>query len=127
VVGHSYAVTYYYGAAQQTGYTGDTTEAWLVSLGSSPAQESTILSNPSQSANYNGWQQASATFTATATTETLSFLAVGTPSGQPPFSLLDGVTFSDVPEPAAWAMMIVGLGGLGAVARRRRAASALAA
>ena len=32
-----------------------------------------------------------------------------------------------VPEPAAWAMMVVGFGGLGAVLRRRRALSATAA
>jgi hypothetical protein len=31
-----------------------------------------------------------------------------------------------VPEPATWAMMIVGLGGLGSLIRRRRAASAIA-
>jgi hypothetical protein len=32
-----------------------------------------------------------------------------------------------VPEPASWAMMLVGFGGLGAVLRRRRAATALVA
>jgi hypothetical protein len=32
-----------------------------------------------------------------------------------------------VPEPAAWAMMLVGFGGLGAALRRRRAAAAIAA
>ena len=31
-----------------------------------------------------------------------------------------------VPEPAAWAMMLVGFGGLGAVLRRRRAMTATA-
>ena len=55
----------------------------------------------------------------------LKFLAVGTPTGVPPFSLLDGVTMNavgGVPEPATWAMMILGIGGIGAMARRRRAA-----
>jgi hypothetical protein len=34
------------------------------------------------------------------------------------------VTTAGVPEPAAWAMMLVGFGGLGALARRRRTAVA---
>jgi hypothetical protein len=43
---------------------------------------------------------------------------------------LPGFAFSDaggaVPEPATWAMMLTGFGGLGAVLRRRRAARAVA-
>ena len=37
---------------------------------------------------------------------------------------LTGVT---VPEPATWAMMLVGLGGLGGLMRRRRAQTAVPA
>jgi hypothetical protein len=49
----------------------------------------------------------------------LSFLAVGTPAGLPPFSLLDGVTMTAaVPEPATWGMLAAGL-GLVAFARRK--------
>ncbi|UAJ11857.1 PEPxxWA-CTERM sorting domain-containing protein [Polymorphobacter megasporae] len=59
------------------------------------------------------------TFTATGTTEVLSFLALGTPEGKPPFSLLDGVS-GTVPEPATWAMMIGGLGLVGGAMRAGR-------
>src|SRR5262249_26656721 len=42
------------------------------------------------------------------------------------FTDVRDVTFSAslVPEPRAWTMMILGLGGLGAAARRRRASAA---
>jgi hypothetical protein len=61
------------------------------------------------------------TFTANSTSELLSFLAVGTPSGNlPPFALLDGVSLTAVPEPSNWAMMLAGFGGLGFAAVRRR-------
>jgi hypothetical protein len=39
---------------------------------------------------------------------------------------LSGVTAIDVPEPSTWALMLVGLGGLGAAMRARRKATALA-
>ena len=67
-------------------------------------------------------------FTANSTSELLSFLAVGTPSGNvPPFALLDGVSLTAVPEPSTWAMMFVGFAGLGYAAfRRRRPAPAAA-
>ncbi len=121
VIGHTYKVTYYYGAAQQYGFTGDTTDKWTVSLGGTAPQDSAVISSPSHT--FTAWSSASAKFVATATNETLSFQAIGTPDGVPPFALLDGVTFSPdgVPEPAAWALMLIGLGGLGAIARRRRA------
>ncbi len=34
--------------------------------------------------------------------------------------ILRGVAFAPVPEPGAWAMMLVGIGGIGAVLRVRR-------
>ena len=37
------------------------------------------------------------------------------------------VTFGAVPEPASWALMLIGVGGLGAVLRRSRQGAALAA
>ena len=40
------------------------------------------------------------------------------------FVVLDGVSLTTVPEPATWAMMIMGFFGLGAVLRRRRVAVA---
>jgi hypothetical protein len=50
----------------------------------------------------------------------LVFLAQGTPAGGPPVALLDGVTLNAVPEPSTWAMVLVGIGGLGLAARSRR-------
>ena len=63
-------------------------------------------------------------FTAKSTSQLLSFLSIGTPLGLPPAALLDGVSLTTVPEPATWAMMIMGFFGLGAVLRRRRVAVA---
>lgn len=40
---------------------------------------------------------------------------------------LSGAASTAVPEPAAWAMMLVGFSGLGALLRRQRSATALAA
>jgi hypothetical protein len=52
------------------------------------------------------------------------FHDVGTSQGLLTFQAASGVTFSSesaaVPEPGAWAMMIVGFGGVGALLRRRR-------
>lgn len=117
VVGAQYAVSFYWGGAQQNGFTGPTTENFDVSLGNQTFSTPT-LNNASH--GFTGWQQQTFTYTATSTSEVLSFLANGTPQGQPPFSVLDGVSLQAVPEPATWAMMLLGVGGMGAVARRRR-------
>jgi hypothetical protein len=124
--GQKYAVTFYQAAGQQSGFGGPTTEQWQVSLGSQ-TQSSALYSLPQ--GGVGPWELQTMTFTASATSEVLSFLAVGTPGGAPPISFLDGVTLNAVPEPGAWTLMIVGVGALGAVARRRRAQglSALAA
>ena len=77
------------------------------------------MNNPGTS--FSGWNYASTSFTAKATSEILGFLSNGTPSGQPPVALLDGVNLTAaVPEPASWAMMIGGFGMIGAALRRSR-------
>jgi hypothetical protein len=73
------------------------------------------------SASFSGWQQFSCTFTASAAVQVLSFLAVGAPNGQPPVALLDGVSLTQVPVPAALALFGAGLLGLTMVRRRRQA------
>jgi hypothetical protein len=64
-----------------------------------------------------GWQQNTFSFIATAATERLSFLAQGTPTGQPPFALLAGVSIeaassssTSVPEPEDFLGSLIGLG-----------------
>ena len=126
--GDTYMVTFYYAGAQQVGYSGPTTEGWAVSLGSQTdytgGNPNGNLSDPSQ--GFTGWQSADLTFTASTTgSEVLSFLATGTGGASlPPFALLDGVNITQcmpgVPEPATWAMMLLGLGGLGGALRMRR-------
>ena len=115
--GAQYTVSFYWGGAQQTNFSGATTEKWLVSLGSQTLSTNTVTD---VSGGFTGWQQTFLTFTATGNSEVLSFLAQGTPDGQPPFSLLDGVTMTAVPEPASMTLLGAGLAGLGFVRRRKQ-------
>ncbi len=119
-VGDRYSVTFMQAAAQQNSTTGATTEQWKVSLNGS-VQYSTLMHNASQ--GVVGWNAQTLNFIATAANETLTFFAVGTPSGagEPPVVLLADVGFTDIPEPASLALL--GAGILGAyIVRRRRAA-----
>lgn len=115
VAGRQYTLWFNWAGAQQTGYTGATTEGFTVTLGSQSLSTATA-NNISQ--GFTGWMTSSMTFTATAASETLSFLAFGTPSGQPPFSLLANVDL-EIPEPAAFSVLGAGLLGV-LIARRRR-------
>jgi hypothetical protein len=119
VIGQQYSVGFYYAGAQQAGpdFTSPTSEQWLVSLGGSAAQTTPILNDTSM--GFTGWNHEVFTFTADGTSDALSFLAAGTPNGEPPFSLLDGVTMTAVPEPASMLLMGTGLAALGLVRRRR--------
>jgi len=123
VVGQSYTLSFDWAAAQQYGYYGATTSQWNVSLGD--ASFSTVVYQlPSQ--GFSGWMHETRTYTATGSSAVLSFLAAGTPSGLPPFALLDGVSLSSnapassVPEPGGSALVLAGLGLLGWVARQRK-------
>jgi hypothetical protein len=73
-------------------------------------------------------------FTATGPSTTISFILKSTTNLGNNDPLIDGVVFQQtasvtpgVPEPATWAMMLVGFGGLGAMLRRRRSAPAVTA
>jgi hypothetical protein len=122
-VGEKVAVSFAWAGAQQSGFTGPTTDEWTVGLGtaspSNPSQTTSLLSLPTNGAS--GWMNQTFTFIATSSSEVLSFLATGTPSGQPPFALLASVSVTNVPEPASWALMLTGVAGLIGITRRRRA------
>ncbi|OEZ63973.1 PEP-CTERM sorting domain-containing protein [Duganella sp. HH105] len=121
VAGKQYNLTFYWAGAQQSGFDGATTEQWQVSLGNQ-TQSTAIKNNVNH--GFTGWQKETFTFTASGASEVLSFLAVGTPAGVPPFSLLDGVSMVAVPEPQTWGMLGLGLGLVGFAARRRKAKAA---
>lgn len=132
-VGKVYVLKFYYGAAQQQGtFTQATTEQWTVSMGTGNVAgnfKTPTINLASES--FSGWFQATMYFTAGATTETLSFLASGTPDGEPPFALLAGVDLEAVPDYSSW-LIFAGFGSLCMVfetkrRRRRREASLLAA
>ena len=115
VSGAKYELSFDWGAGQLQSRTGATTEELSVSLGGE-THSTAIVSNPSQS--FTGWAHQVMTFTATGSSEVLSFLSVGTPTGLPPIATLDGVSLTLVPEPAALGLLGVGLVGLVAVRRR---------
>ena len=119
IIGHTYAITFAYAGAQQFGFDGDTTEQVQVSFGNQ-TQSTPVLNNVSH--GFTGWQTATFNFTAQTTSDVLSFLAIGTPQGVPPFVLLDGVVGTDVtPTPEAATLGLLGLGlGLVGIARRRK-------
>jgi hypothetical protein len=120
-VGKQYTVGFDYGFSQQEGFTGDTVQNLTVAFGANPSYTTPNYTLPSE--GFSGWLSKSVTFVADSTTDTLSFLAYGN-KPVPPFALVDGVTLTDtVPEPASWALMVVGVGVVGALARRRRAIS----
>jgi hypothetical protein len=116
IVGQAYQVGFWWGAAQQSTFTGATYDQWQVSLGAETHSTAQInLANH----GFSGWTQTVLTFTATSASEVLSFLAVGGPAGVPPFALLDGVTMVAVPEPATLMLFATALLALGVFARRR--------
>ena len=116
--GQTYVLQFYQAASQQVGLSGATTEQWQVSLGGGAAQVSSLMSTPSQSAT--GWQQVTMSFVASASTEVLQFVALGTPAGEPPVCLLGDVSLdaATVPEPASLALVAGGLLAMAGVRRR---------
>ena len=118
VTGQKYDLGFDWGAAQQFGFDGASSEKWQVSLG---AETYTTAVASAASHGFSGWKHQVFSFTATGASEVLSFLAVGAPNGVPPFALLDGVTLTAaVPEPSTWALMLGGFAVVGFIARRRR-------
>jgi len=134
--GQSYQVSFYQAASQLDGWTGPTTDQWLVSFDvpgscdpesftnstTCQSQSSQEMMNPSE--GFVPWMSQSMTFTAppgsgTTENEVLSFFAFGGPHGGPPIALLDGVSVVASPEPATYTFMGIGLVGVLAVFRKR--------
>ena len=115
-VGKNYTLTFDWAAGQLANRSGDITEQLQVSFGGQTFL--TPILNVA-SGGFSGWHTATFVFTPTVANQTLSFLSLGTPNGLPPMALLDNVSLT-VPEPATWAMMLLGFGGIGAMIRRRR-------
>lgn len=111
--GETYILSFYQAMDQDTEISGAsviTTPGavsgnWQVSLGSD-VQTSAMMSANGVSLTFTPWTLQTMTFTASATSEVLSFFAMGT--GAPPMAMLDGVDLEEAPEPAA-----VGLTGIG--------------
>jgi hypothetical protein len=119
-VGAGYALSFYWATAELSNQTvTQTTEYVQASLG---GQTQTTQTLTTAAAGFDPWRQVTLYFTATSATEALSFLAVGTPSGDPPSVLLDAVSLTYAPEPSTWAIMLAGVAGAtGLTAMRRRA------
>lgn len=115
-IGRAYTLAFFYAASQIQSRTGATTEKLQVTLGTETHTTPT-LSIPTQ--GFSSWVAQALTFTATGTSELLSFLSIGTPNGLPPIALLDGVSLTEVPEPASFALLGAGLLGAGMVRRRK--------
>jgi hypothetical protein len=144
IQGNQYEVSFYQAAGQQTNFIGNTTEQWAVNLGStllstsnytttgqlsdlmSPVQPGGIGLNDLTAAGtataVSAWQRQTRTFTASAATNTLSFLAVGAPSGKPPFSLLTGISVDAVAVPEPFTIIGTIVGGTAAFRLRKKLA-----
>jgi hypothetical protein len=120
--GKTYSITFYQAGVQQAGYTGAYNDYWQVSLGSSTAN-SAVMAVASK--GMAGWEKQVINFTATGSSEVLSFLAQSSGAGanEPPMVLLANVSLAAAPEPGSLALMGAGLLGLIGLRRRRRVAA----
>jgi hypothetical protein len=119
-IGTNYLLTFSWATGQLQSRSGATTDNVLATLGSQSFQTATVA-DPSQSST--PWLTQTFLYKATATTETLSFLAQGTPTGLPPMVALDGVSLVAAPEPASIGLFATALGVLGFFYRRQRRAA----
>ena len=141
-VGTDYSLSFWQAAGQQQGFTGDTTEQWKVlfgtgsfsldcsdptacvidTVGDMTVKTTALMNTPSQGTH--PWEMVSMDFVASASSETLSFLAWGDNGSSvnlPPTVFLAGVNSPALPapEPSTWAMMGLGFLGLAFMGRRR--------
>jgi hypothetical protein len=125
-VGETYTLSFDYGFAQQTGFSGDTIQKLDVSIGGIGDKWDSGSVDLADH-GFSGWKTGNLVFTAYSASEVLSFFAEGN-LPVPPFALLSNVSIpvSAVPETATWGMMILGFGAIGLTLRRRSAMLAAA-
>ena len=118
-IGSTYKLTFEWAASQFTDANLASVQSLDITFGTS-AWSTTPINLDGK--GFSGWRTATTTFVAQNTSQVLSFLANGQgPNGLPPFTLLDDVRLTVVPEPssyAAWGTMA--LIGFAAVRRARR-------
>ena len=138
-VGTDYTLGFWQAAGQQQGFDGATTEQWKVFFGTGTfnvncgvdpcavtttgdmTEHDTALMNTPEHGTHP-WEFVTMDFIASATSETLSFLAWGNNGetfNEPPTVFLAGVNTPGTPEPSTWAMMIMGFVGIGFMGRRK--------
>ncbi len=118
--GMSYDVSFDQAASQFNHFNGPTTEQWEVCLGTQ-CQFSALMTNAPH--GFVPWESQTLTFTANTTGhEMLSFISEGTPAGEPPVVLLDGVAMyaATTPEPGTLALTLGGLLGVVATLRSKK-------
>ncbi len=120
--GTAYQLTFDWATGQFSGYSGITKETWDVTFGGVMQSTETVTT---ASHGSTPWHTATMNFVASSSQQLLSFLADGTPNGEPPTLLLDNVSLkaSNVPEPASMVMLATGLAAIGFVKRRRSKAA----
>ena len=114
-IGEKYDLSFYYAYTQEAnpGVVGATNQVWDVAFGTD--SYNTGWTYVPEHA-FRGWYTSTHTFTASAATQTLQFMAYG-PSGQPPMALLDGINLTaqnESPAPPAATPGPLPLLGLGA-------------
>ena len=115
--GQNYTLTFYQAGGQELNGSIGSLENWEVSLGAD-IQYSSVMNVPQ--GGVVPWQPQTLSFTATGSSEVLSFFAIGTPGVPPMVFFSDPDLETSVPEPSAF-LLLAGVGmviAIGRVGRR---------